>query len=887
MKNVPLEDCTLLHFAIAEHDHEGLKKLLEDRADLSHKARYMKTYPDAVVEVMVEAVHIAVACNNQFALEQLLDAYEKSEEGQQVQEGCEYLRRYTQIAEVEGVGRNFQDFYQPIHDAGFMGHKDITMWLLKKNVEVNALNKDGVTPLHWAAMRGGRAGLSVPKDVEDLVEELLKRRADLNLMTKKVKPNPLAEEYVGKTVFELARQNERFPVASLVQLHEASQKQVGFLDRLSWYVQRNMPDEAVLYIEEKLQNSTELNSLLKEVQFAGKVNELATVLFRAPWAATRLLDFLTMSPKVQDCLPARAWLNFGPMKCTYQADSTKVSLELPENSTGFPDTILWPQWTSGFSVTAGGSGKEPAWHKDFFPSGQEPPLRADYVYPVDVKVVMVPDILDVDICMALTRTWASDLEIFAHLPIQGLVCCWWNSVVHRSFLLNLGFMVVELMALLYWGLAVKAAVPSASSALEDSHDFHEDQAPVCWFALLVGLWREMLILLLWVLTHFMKYWSYQEGNILKVLWDPWTFVTPHYDSWFIGTFMFACARLFFLWITSGGHAGHWDEAMLAGSAFLQILRTFFMLRLTHPCKGIIPIVKTFASRANMEMLVLAAMLFTAFAVTFQMHFRNINPNFTATYLYRGLMFGDGEGLDRMGLKACKNETGNETNGTETEDCTREVLRYSWPLSLAMFSATIIFNIAVVNLMTAIYSSKYEEIKCHRDLHFQLERAKHSLVQLQLVQLQDQLRHHPQRWSILVSALVVLVAVLPLLPPLAVKLLLSLLLAVLQVSFQGLCGQANWKHEAPEAETSSESELEERRFLWICHRKDFDPMYFDQDPVSRRDLEDTNKRLGRLEEKLEKHVPRSAGASESAASSSAPAPASTASQGARDSQAGSS
>lgn len=852
IKNLHLEDCTLLHFAIAEHDDKSVQRLLERGADVRDKASYTKEVMGRTIHVEVEAIHIAVNYNNLRALERLLAAYRETPEAEGDPDGSRYLNSWTRIRE-EGGG-DFVDFYQPIHDAGFLGHKDLTLWLLQHRVEVNAQSKDGVTPLHFAASRGGRAALTKHEDVKALVTFLLDERADLQMRTREAAPYPIDESRRDKTAFEWAVDNDQFPVEMLVLLHEATGNKMGFLPRLSWFMKRNRQEEAVRYIEERLQLHDEMEALLKEVQEPGAVDELAGLLFRAPRAAVRLLDLLTMSPITQDCVPARTLLQCGPMLCSYQTDSTVL-----------PNKVRWPLWTSSFSLAVVQHDSEPAWHKEFFP--EDLPTLPDRVYPVDVKVVMVPDILDVDVCMALTRTWASDLEIFAHLPIQGLIHCWWEKVVYRSFLLNLSFMTVELAVLLYWGLADGASASSLGQA--SGHTFGGGLAPLCWFVLLVGFWREMLVLFLSVWTHYEKYRSYKKEEVLKVLWDPSVFWSPGSDSWFIGSCILLFTKLFFLVFTSvthyAGYKGDMDEAMLAGSALLQILRISFMLRLTHRFKLIIPIAQTFASRANLDMLLLASMLFLSFVFFFQMHLRDSSFDnsfwFSFTYLYRGLMFGDGDGLNRMGLRVCK---------PGSKKCLESAQQISLPLWLAMFSATVVFNVAVVNLMTAIYSSKYDEIKCRQDLHFQLERAKYSLVHVQIVQLMDKLvdklRNSSQLdWRMLCSVLVVPLVAISIfvnLPRWAKELLLAALLALfvaLALVFgQAYLGHSDWKHEAPEKSEAVSQEvelLEPPRFVWICHRKDFDPKHFDQDPVTKQDLEATNEQLHQLQEQSNRQLGR--------------------------------
>ncbi len=55
------------------------------------------------------------------------------------------------IAKGADVNAKDKDGGTPLHWAAKNGHKDVAELLIAKGADMNARNKDGGTPLHWAA----------------------------------------------------------------------------------------------------------------------------------------------------------------------------------------------------------------------------------------------------------------------------------------------------------------------------------------------------------------------------------------------------------------------------------------------------------------------------------------------------------------------------------------------------------------------------------------------------------------------------------------------------------------------------------------------------------------------------------------------------------------
>ncbi|CAK9009671.1 unnamed protein product [Durusdinium trenchii] len=406
---------------------------------------------------------------------------------------------------------------------------------------------------------------------------------------------------------------------------------------------------------DRARNNQQLQDMIiKEAQMSGAVDRIAALLYMVPSAGAALLDMLTVPPAVQDAakhpLPSRAPLHTGPARCTYRPDVVQRR------------QLMWPQW-------------------EYDADNQVAAVRQDNVYDVDVKVVLLPNLLDVDIFMALTRTWETDNHVFAKLPIQGAIYCLWdkspvmNALVWPVFASSWLFMGVELAVLLAWGLQSSEA---KSNSLQNQHRN--------WSILLAGAVREGL--------------PADRGRSCRLL-----LVLPCvYDSFFSNM---------------DPVMSEWEQGLLAINTFAQGFAVTYMLRLLHRFKRILAIFKTFFSRTILEMLLIAVSRQASFSFAFLTLIRREQAAWTVTYLYRGLMFGDGDGLDRMGLMLGSTEEDNKI-----------------ALVLFMVSGTILFNITILNLVIAIYGNEYEQVNAETELHFMKERAKYSLIYVEMLHKQS-------------------------------------------------------------------------------------------------------------------------------------------------------
>ncbi|CAJ1335565.1 unnamed protein product [Effrenium voratum] len=337
---------------------------------------------------------------------------------------------------IKGCDQRF-DFYCPIHDAAYLGQKDAVLWLLEHKARADAINKDGCTPLHFIALIGGRGNL-MDSDVQEVVSALLTHCANLDARSFSAQqPYPCDDPFLQQKIpLEIAAETQ-YP-KDLMYLMAASFQSINFdnprafadIRLLSKCNMKVAEDFTHDLLERARNDSTLLDMLIKEAQMNGAVDRIAALLYMVPHAGAEILDALTVPPVIQDAakhpLPSRAPLHTGPARCTYQPDMVQRR------------DLMWPQWEYDADNQV-----QKRWHARFVPK-RAADIRQDNVYDVDVKVVLLPNLLDVDIFMALTRTWETHNHVFAKLPIQGAIYCLWDQLLWPVFASHWLFMGLEL-----------------------------------------------------------------------------------------------------------------------------------------------------------------------------------------------------------------------------------------------------------------------------------------------------------------------------------------------------------------------------------------------------------------------------------------------------------
>ena len=179
----------LLHFAVwvsaQLHESSCVARLLPhlSHSDLSAKAKY-RLKPGSLDEAWLDAIHVASGLGAVPVMEVLLQHVTQAKDidfAAYVNTPCLVHHVDQQKDTNTNANSNMQDvqewdedFYMPLHDATNAGNVELSLWLLAHGADACAGNKDGVSPLHFVAMRGIEGGLEAESQVTHLVQSLLR-----------------------------------------------------------------------------------------------------------------------------------------------------------------------------------------------------------------------------------------------------------------------------------------------------------------------------------------------------------------------------------------------------------------------------------------------------------------------------------------------------------------------------------------------------------------------------------------------------------------------------------------------------------------------------------------------------------------------------------------
>jgi hypothetical protein len=457
-KSRPLRTATLLHFAlwyIAETGQpesilDDVLESMDDPDDIFLPA----SYDVGAKQGFVTAVHIAASLGKVECLRKLTQWAHKRTEAQ-VPPNL-YISQWAEVLCADATGADYLDkssnvsrqhFYQPIHDAAFSGNSKVMLWLLKKRADPCTRNKDQITPLHFLAYIGirGTSSSALGEDLTKIVESL-QRSGE-----------------IGKAVAATADMSRFIPDATNVTplevaIDDASnfpQDHLGLLapclaegGKLCYFEDiKNIAEvtaEGALSLVEQIKHQGQENTNLlrrfwRDAQQNCQSDTFASIFFLAPAAACCMLDMLEVDPLVEDAarnaLPSKTKMgglfNSMTMKCSYQHDvKTQDSVDLP----------VWKRYKS-----AGGTEQKTiGWHAKFLPRMRKG-TRDTSVKPVHCVASLMPDLLDVDIFMSLTRIPEEHITLLSNKTVQGAITCLWANLVEKIWMVELIFRFVDVL----------------------------------------------------------------------------------------------------------------------------------------------------------------------------------------------------------------------------------------------------------------------------------------------------------------------------------------------------------------------------------------------------------------------------------------------------------
>eukprot|EP00421_Protoceratium_reticulatum_P065987 CAMPEP_0168419302 /NCGR_PEP_ID=MMETSP0228-20121227/32199_1 /TAXON_ID=133427 /ORGANISM="Protoceratium reticulatum, Strain CCCM 535 (=CCMP 1889)" /LENGTH=944 /DNA_ID=CAMNT_0008433181 /DNA_START=11 /DNA_END=2846 /DNA_ORIENTATION=+ len=622
-----------------------------------------------------------------------------------------------------------EHFYTPLHDAAWFGQEATLLLLLEKRADLEARNRDGKNAMHLLAQSATErtAGL------ENMIRHLLPEDKRDALLAMRTNSDVMPRRQANRTPLELALLSGQFPHRMVDILISAESAIQSVLDLAFTTSVR-----AAEALAERLVKSKE-NNVRLSAQRDRSVDKMAALLFTAPRAAMVLLDCLTVCPWVADPqhhpIPSRAVMcdRFGlpipPMQvtvlCDYQPDCV---MQTSDSGDGH---LRLPAWDYESTFL-----QAPAWQGHLVPTHALATLASldEGVMDVGVKAVLLPDMLNLDVLWALARLQPKDHCLFARHAVRGLIYFCWRNIVGPAFQLDLGFRTIELLALIAWAFTARTLGPrpEGDEGLGPSSERRPGWLVFCWAVLLATILKESFDLAAWFQSHLhfkQRDWGRQQVQALdsSAAWrwnSLWSLRSLCSRTTFLPELLLTGLLLVLMVLSPCLHSWHldyWredaeqDELLLALNTFFRFLRIIVMSRVSWPLgRKIVSAMNSFCSKTTLEMLATMGLVFVCIWVTFVAVIGQRHPTgWVAVYLFRGMVFGDGDGLEKIGLGPYDSDDGD----TEW---------HHGIMLVFMGTAAGLFNIIILNLIVnPVYGSEYDDIQQDSELSYHKERASYS------------------------------------------------------------------------------------------------------------------------------------------------------------------
>lgn len=600
--------------------------------------------------------------------------------------------------------------YTPLLDAAFEGHHETCRFLLERLANPNVPNRLGKTCLHMA-VSGGRP---------DLTKLLTRYGADTKMRERQFREIALLATSRAKESYSVADMlclcpSAHDPHASpLYDLAVLARRRNRLAEGVISYLVNDCcaPRSAAAaattgaraVAQPKLSRSTaqselevvsriERTSCLQRLQRAaleGRCAEsdhlspsdhLASIIKNAPRAGISLMrDVLMVTPDVQDAvhgpLPICANLQVDresvfclrrllgvvePLRCSYQTD------------TWAPSGKEQPCWLFDSSKAK----PEPEWHHRFAPMYSDDAAdceKGDHM--VQVKVILLANVLDVKILQAIASTPKSQLDIFAEMPVQAIVSYIYNNFVVNILLFEKLIQFTLMAAIVAWACADNSIVDR-----------------LCWtWCAAVSL--QEIIVFVWSLRRHLKLgwtWRTYFGSFHNVF-EPvvsgslWALVAVTAD--------FAHSQAQLHRQEQDGYA----RALLGTTLILRSLKAIMLFRFTAlGGMGILTLVYSLHGALTMFTIILS--FFATFSTAFVIMRPGQHWTDMQVTVYRGLVLGDGKGLDVM-EGVWGRELGN------------------W----LMVAGTSFFTVYLLNILIAVLTAEYHKADRRAPLLKERERA---------------------------------------------------------------------------------------------------------------------------------------------------------------------
>jgi len=585
-------------------------------------------------------------------------------------------------------------------------------------------NMEGFSALHWLALRS----MDEDSHVEEVVRCLIRSHASVEQSTEEgkiplemaVKPGSLFPKHL---LYLLA---PSYQALEATNLHNCSFfEDLALMSSHSGKAAQDFADRIAT-----LPALTAKHKVIADAQHENAVDCMASLLQMAPEAAAGMLGLLLAKPIQENpghhSLSSRAILWGRTLQCAYQPDQKLTRLGQRQ------DKVRWPEWKYDATL-----GHAPTWHGKLLQVPQEHQARSAKVFDVETLVLLLPNILDIDIFMALASTRSVHRQIFNSLAIKAAVHCLWMELISSVFCLTLLFNLLDLLMFAAWGLtpAGRPLLWRLTRTNKEAEANSSLQFPRFANFVLAGLLRDLTNISWWLFSLCRK-WLRHKKNLtidgtlgrghelrsgLHSLWHPTKIFDLSHNTNTPELILCLLKGIFLLSVQCMNNCEKempdTTQALLAVCFFMHSVKLIYMLRVSaFGGKKILVLLKTLVSGAMREMFLVAFLFFLAFVITAVMLDRKGALTVVSWSLYRGLIFGDGAGLDNMGF-AIEGSWRGESGFVDDIDVLQQLL------TIMAILGTVTF-IVILNMIIAIYSNEYGRLEMESDLLFQRERAKY-------------------------------------------------------------------------------------------------------------------------------------------------------------------
>jgi len=524
------------------------------------------------------------------------------------------------------------------------------------------------------------------------------------------------------------------------------------------------------------------------------------ILRMAPLAAADILDALNIRPNVdqrqKNPLPSYAQLRNGNMTVSYQPDVAKavVKVKKPLHTAPamYPESNDRVQRRDGlvelelpiWKLTSRDANN---WQSAFRTDMPLDPLGHEKVFPVEVRVVHLPDILDFRVIFVLSRMpdFSRYTQVFARIPTVAIVEAFWQRCFNA--LLFSWFMDISMILCLVWRtlqiqyyqdspLATQEAIVQSMEVTYASLLVINTVSGVARLPKLLGKTNRVRFKYIRLYLNMFGLNDLFLSCFLLLIWPKM--------SWFFDT---GVRKVLIA-----------TNSLLLGGKFLMSMRCVPGIGET-----ILAVHTSFYDTRHM-LVIMAILAFVFWLVFMAIKDPLKSYGYVFMNLYLALIFGEGDGIENISGFDFGSGTYNPCPYAEGNQC------FEWIASVVfMCIASTLYAVVLLNLMIAMYSSYFEKMVPQAQMLIQMRRAKSCVGQLTRPALPDcVIRLLKGRCRFFLGFFAFLMFVV------------WIVYVVLATSFTMLCGSVLAAvFLLIQTALTHDDNRHLPHYLWICYRKD--------------------------------------------------------------------